>query len=149
MKATDLIKDGSYEIKGRQGTWTFVGKKWKEGVLGNYGKYDGYVLIFINSKGNTFDKISAAGVKQVTAPVAVVKDHKSILPKHNEYDRLHGYTELVATFLRTIGIEGGVIDVEHEGHIVPTVFVFPSYVSRLQELIKKVNLTNLTTETPK
>jgi len=149
MKATDLKIGNHYEIKGRKGTWVFEGKQYRKNIKGAWGNYSGHVLIFKNDRGEEFEKTSAASVKEVVSPVPQVKNTKSILPKHGEYDKLASHTELVATFLRTIGIEGGVMDVEHEGQIVPTVFVFPSYVNRLQELIKKVNLTNLTTETPK
>lgn len=150
MNAKDLKLGAFYDIKSEpDGPWEFIGAKKGNNPSHWAYQYGTNWLSFRNVVTNkTIKKDTAHGIKEAlppVLPVPIVQKQAKNLPRVASYDKLASQAELVATFLRTIDIEGGVIDVEHKGFITPTVFVFPAYVKHLQTLIQKVNLTNLET----
>lgn len=143
MQAKDLKHGSLYDIKDYSvfNPFEYRGIKKKKNAWN--GTTDYHIFVSTKSDSSVIEKYTCHGVTENKSTVPVQRTKSQVLPKTKEYDSLSAEAEMLAAFLRAIDIEAGVVDVDSKDEIIPTIFIFPAYFSRIQELIQKVYLQKM------
>jgi len=143
MQAKDLKHGAVYDLKDQIlfSPFEYRGIKKKKNNWG--GTTDVHIFVSTKSDSSVVEKYTCHGVTENRSVVPVQKSKSQTLPKTKEYGSISAEAEMLAAFLKTIDIEAGVVDVESQDEIVPTIFILPAYFNRIQELIQKVYLQKM------
>lgn len=143
MKASELVLDEYYTVKGYQGSYQYKGQRKQKPH--RYATYEAYVMVFVSDSGTEVIKATCHGVEPCNFVSAVPVRSKvaSAFPQVDDYDKIQNRAEMFATFLTTLGIKPGVTDVDINGLIVPTIYITPNDFDRLQNLIQSLYLSKM------
>lgn len=139
-----------YTIKGRSGSYKYIGEQTKK-MNNGYSTYYTEVLKFEDSSGTEYEKTTSHGVSPSQAPLIVpvavdATQDVTHLPKNDQYDTIEGHAAILVGFLTMLGIQSGILETIIDTERVPTVFIYPVSFVKTKSVIANVYKNNMEIE---